>query len=362
MSKTLKILAVVVIISVISISLFYLYRFRPVRVKHHHPLIAIYPTHVNGHDPVNNTEQFLLDLDLVKSLGFEGVRLHQKDYEEYGYGRVADDLNDRDLKFVMVLHSWDDSQFPQNENYVNQTIAYFTNIAEQLKNKCNLLWYALDYPYDWKRPSTQLDDPNYSFQLQRIINAIWNTDWHHSTYLVSGMIEATNRTPLTDFDHVDGFGIMPYSREGLVDKIDVERIQWIDKYKATRKKVYIAEWGVQTIENSPNRTYDYGLATNESMKVKMIREFIDYICDWDIYWDYFGSHDFPPENSDWGIVYNNNILKPSGEAMREVLRLACAELSQFSRGPDGWSFATSAWIFCKRWNHFEHHRCLSWRK
>ena len=317
MSKKLKILAVVVIFAVISTVLFYFCR---VRVRRHHPLVAIYPTTVNGHDPVHNTTQFLSDLDLVKRIGFEGVRLHQKDYEKYGYGRVADDLNDRDLKFVMVLHSWDNSQFPQNESYVNQLIAYFQKIAEKLKNKCNLLWYALDYPYDWKRPSTQLDDPNYSFQLQRIINATWETDWHHPIYLVSGMIEATNRTPPTDFYHVDGFGVMPYSREGLVDKIDVERIHWVYRYKATGKKVYIAEWGVQTIEKSPYREFNYGLATNEAMKVKMIQDFVDYIYDWDIYWVYFGLHDFPPENSDWGILYNNNTLKPGGEAMKEVLR------------------------------------------
>ena len=137
------------IIAVISISLLHFHRFEVVRVRYRHPLVAIYPTAVNWHDPVNNREQFLSGLDLVKSLGFEGVRLHQEDYENYGYDRVADDLNDRDLKFVMVLHSWDNSQFPQNETYVDQLIEYFTKIAEQLKNKCNLLWYALDYPYDW---------------------------------------------------------------------------------------------------------------------------------------------------------------------------------------------------------------------
>ena len=51
----------------------------------------------------------------------------------------------------------------------------------------------------------------------------------------------------------------------------------------------------------------------------MIQEFLDYIDDLDIYWIYFGLHDFPKENSDWGIAYNNNTLKPSGETIKEFL-------------------------------------------
>lgn len=308
------VLVSVLVILFVSLAIFHYFVSIRERKRHHHPLIAIYPTAVPGHDPVSNTEQFLSDLALIKDLGFEGVRLHPKDYEIYGYGRVADDLNNLGLKFVMVVQCWNFT----DEASFNQTIAYFQNIAQQLKNKSNLLWYAVDYPYDWQRPYTQMEDPNYGIKLQRIIDAVHETDPYHEIYLISGMIDVV-ATPPMDFDYVDGFGIMPYSREGLMDKIDTERIRWIDKYRATGKEVYIAEWGVQTIENSPNRTYHYGLATNEAMKVKMIEEFIDYIYDWDIYWTYFGLHDFPLENSDWGIVYYNNTLKPSGEAIKRAL-------------------------------------------
>ena len=308
----------VIVVSVLVILLvpvaFFYYFLSPKEEGQHHPLIAIYPTAVLGHHPVHDTEQFLSDLVLVKDLGFEGVRLHPKDYEDYGYGRVADDLNDLDLKFVMVVQCWD---FVDDALF-NQTIAYFRNVAQELRNKPNLLWYALDYPYDWERPHTQMEDPNYNIQLQRMIDAIHETDPNHKIFLISGMID-TVATPPMDFAHVDGFGIMPYSRKGWVDELDTERIHWIDTYRANGKEVYIAEWGVQTIENSPNRTYHYGLASNESMKVGMIQEFLDYISDWDIYWNYFGLHDFPNENSDWGIAYNSNTLKPSGETIKELL-------------------------------------------
>jgi hypothetical protein len=284
-----------------------------------HALVALYPTAVSGHDPVDNTDQFLADLDLVKSLGFEGARLHQADYERYGYGRVADDLNDRGLKFVMVLHSWDDSRFP-NGAYVSQLISYFKSITEQLRDKSNLLWYALDYPYDWNRNNSQLQDPNYHTQLQRIIDGVNETDPNHKIYLISGMIEDAPASPPTDFDHVDGFGIMPYSKDGTVDEVNTSRIQsWLDGFKDTGKPTYIAEWGVQTMQGSPNRTYGYGLATNETMKVKMIQQFISHIHPKNIYWDYFGLYDFPNERSDWGIAYDNGTLKPSGETIQHLL-------------------------------------------
>ena len=311
-NRRIVILVSVLVLLLISIAIFY-YIF-PNGGKKHHPLIAIYPTAVPGHHPVHNTDQFLADLVLIKDLGFEGVRLHPKDYEDYGYGRVADDINSLDLEFVMVVQCWDFT----DEALFNQTIAYFRNVAQQLRSKPNLLWYAVDYPYDWQKPYTQIEDPNYDFELQRMVDAIHETDPDHKIFLISGMID-TVATPPTDFNHVDGFGIMPYSRKGWVDELDTERIHWMDKYTGTGKEVYIAEWGVQTIENSPNRTYHYGLTSNESMKVTMIQEFLEYIQDWDIYWNYFGLHDFYNENSDWGIVYDNNTLKPSGIAIKELL-------------------------------------------
>jgi hypothetical protein len=134
------------------------------------------------------------------------------------------------------------------------------------------------------------------------------------------MIEDANVITPKDFDHVDGFGIMPYSKDGTVDNVDTDRIQsWLDEYGSTCKPVYIAEWGVQTIQSSPDRAYNYGLATNETMKIKMIEQFVNYIRPMNIYWDYFGLYDFPNERSDWGIAYNNGTLKPSGEAIKHLL-------------------------------------------
>jgi hypothetical protein len=318
MKSSARTAILVLVVVILLVSLFAVIYFVLLKERHNHALVAIYPTAVPGHDPVNNAEMFLSDLDLVKSLGFEGVRLHPADYEEYGYGKVANDLDNRSLKFVMVLQGWDDAQFPQNNTYVNEVIAYFQNIAAQLKNKTNLLWYAMNYPYDWNRTSDQLNDTIYHIQLQRIIDYVKAADPDHRIFLVSGVID-TVAVPPMDFNRVDGFGIMPYSADNQTDSINATRIHWLDKYRDTGKEVYIAEWGVQTIENSPNRTYFYGQATNETMKVKIIQEFLSYIHGWGIYWDYFGLHDFPPEHSDWGIAYDNNTLKPSGENLKSAI-------------------------------------------
>ena len=130
-------------------------------VRNHH-LIAIYPTEVPGHHPVNNTEQFLADLALVKELGFEGVRLHPADYENYTCGKVADDLENLGLKFIIVI----EFNITNDTTLFNQRIDYFRNVAQQLVNKPKLLWYAFKYPYDWNKTYTQTEDPNYRIQLQ----------------------------------------------------------------------------------------------------------------------------------------------------------------------------------------------------
>jgi hypothetical protein len=309
--------SIVIIVSILVILLasaaFFHYFLSP-RKRQPHPLIAIYPSAVPGHDPVIDNEQFLSDLVLVKELGFEGVRLHPADYDGYTCGKVADDLENLCLKFVMVIEfnvTNDQAQFDRD-------VTYFRNVAQQLVNKPNILWYAINYPYNWEKPFTQTKDHNFRIQLQTVIDVIHETDPNHKIFLISDSIDAV-ATPPTDFEHVDGFGIMPYSRNGWVDELDTERIDWIDSYLATGKEVYIAEWGVQTIEESPNPKYNHSFASDESKKVEIIKEFFDYIDDWDIYWTYFGLHDFSAEFSDWGIVYNNNTLKPSGETIKELL-------------------------------------------
>lgn len=130
-----------------------------------------------------------------------------------------------------------------------------------------------------------------------MIDMIYKTDTIHKIFLISDLID-TVATPPIDFEYVDGVGIMPYARDGWIDDLDVERIKWIDTYLATGKEVYIAEWGVQTFENSPKRTRNYGLVSNEISKGKMIQEFLDCIDDWNIYWAYCSLRDFPIENSD----------------------------------------------------------------
>lgn len=279
-----------------------------------HSLISIYPTAVTGHDPEKNNEQFLADLALVKELGFEGVRLHFADYTDYGYERVADDLNNFGLKFTIAI----EYNITESNVTFNEILDYFRNVPKQLVNKPNLLWYAIEYTYDWQKPYIQIEEQKFRNQTQTMINMVHDTDPNHKIFLISDSIEAVV-TPPTDFDNVDGFGIMPYSKQGLIDQLDIERMKWIGRYFVIGKEVYIAEWGVQTLENSPNAKYQYGLASNESMKVKMIQEFCDYFDDLDIYLTYFGLHDYDFENSDWGIVYNDNSLKPSGEIFKKIL-------------------------------------------
>ena len=173
--------------------LFLLY-INPGKKGENYPLIAIYPSLVPGHYPDNNTEQFLADLSWVKELGFIGVRVHPKDYDDYGYGRVANDLENLGLKFVMVI----EFNITNDQGLFDREITYFSNVAREIVHKTNLLWYAIKYPYDWYQNEVQMDQPIYNFQLQSMINEIDKIDPDHKIFLVSGRID-TIATPPTDF-------------------------------------------------------------------------------------------------------------------------------------------------------------------
>jgi len=105
--------------------------------------------------------------------------------------------------------------------------------------------------------------------------------------------------------------------------VDYEKIDsWLNYFKSKGKKAYIDEWGVQTQGASPfwleqHGQIHHGHASNETMKCKMIENFVRYIRNWDIAWSYFALHD--TGESDWGLAYANNTLKESGRKMLEVL-------------------------------------------
>jgi len=281
------------------------------------PLIAYYPYEVSGHNPSENYTQFLADLDLIKDLGFKGIKMHN--VWNYWNANIliqaVDAIADRGLKFVCQLYYYESSEFPENTTRTDEFIAFVSDVASKLRSKDSLLWYALHYPWNWTERETYVNKVNtneYRKELQRIIDAISANDSVHPIYMVSESIEYYGGTPPYNLTDIAGFGYQPYS--DTVDDIRKEEMI-LENYRYFKEKglnVYIDEWGVQT------GLFEYGRATNETSKAEMIIEFVNYTQNWKIVWCYFGLYDLP--TVDWGIANTDNSLKLSGEAMKEALK------------------------------------------
>jgi hypothetical protein len=65
-------IVVTVLVILLASTAFFHFFLSPEKKGQNHSLIAIYPSVVPRHDPVNDTEQFISDLTLGKEIGFEG--------------------------------------------------------------------------------------------------------------------------------------------------------------------------------------------------------------------------------------------------------------------------------------------------
>jgi len=279
------------------------------------PLIAYYPYEVNGHDPSKNFTQFLADLDLIKDLGFKGIKM----YNVWNYWndsiliQAVNAITAKGLKFICQFYYQKPNEFPENTNQTDDFITFVSDVASKLRSKDSLLGYALHYPWNWTESDyvDRLNTTEYREELQRIINAINASDSVHPIYMVSESIEYYGGTPPYNLTGIAGFGYQPYSHEvnNIQETIILENYGY---FKKKGLKVYIDEWGVQT------GSLEYGNATDEMSKAEMITEFVNYTQDWKIVWCYFGLYDLL--TVDWGIANTDNSLKVSGDAMKEALK------------------------------------------
>jgi hypothetical protein len=299
------------------------------------PYVCLTPYAYNGYKSLNIT-YFEEDLDVVKNMGFCGVSLHnlQNFYYEGIIDNVMSSCLDRNLsvivyfQFVDITKSpfsrengwWSREGFPYNTTQVDAYVDYVKNVTDTVKNFNNLDKYAIYYPFNnsnrevWR---SKIQSQSYSQSLQRIIDAIRSEDTKHGIYLI---FDLWDTYPFGWYDllpknllGITGFSFMWYSN--IQDKVDVDYINMFLKYMENLHKPYfVAEWGVRT-----NGTGTHGWATDEASKCEMIKDFLYYMWHKDMVLAYFCLHDFPPEHADWGLIYDNQTLKPSGEAMKEML-------------------------------------------
>ena len=302
-------------------------RLRPLKVSPSFSAFVVYNPYVPGledHNPKEHWNQFLANLDLIKDLGFQGVKLHNVWYfwNDGILENATRAMHARNLSFIIQLQYFGSEQFPQNTTHTNAKLDAMKKIAEQLRDEDGFLWYALLYPFPASLTEKEsylknnMKDPMYKSEFQRIVNEIRSVDNNHPIYLVSDAIEYwadfynVSEAPPTDFENITGYGYMPYSR--TEDNIQWNEIvlKYYNLYKSkcsAGQNVYIDEWGVQTA--NPNS----GKASSETMKCQMIEDFTNKLWNWDIVWCYYALHN--RTDADWGLVYNNNTLQESGKYM-----------------------------------------------
>lgn len=280
--------------------------------------VVYYPYETVGHNPKTNWNQFLADVALIKSIGFQGVKLH--DVWNFWNDSLIDDALEvfraNNLSVILQLYFYEAQEFPQNDTQINAFIAYVADLAGKIKDK-PFKWYALHYPFYYPQKESyvanNITHPKYKTALQWIINNITSVDGNHPIYMVSESLEIYNASLPYDLEGVAGYGIQPYSR--ALNDIQGNYVSNLYAlYKSLGKDVYIDEWGVQT-----NPLVTHGLASSETAKADMIKNMFNWIKDWDTTICYFGLHDLARENADWGLVTYTNQLKKSGEMVKKLL-------------------------------------------
>lgn len=193
--------------------------------------VVYYPydvwNNVLDHNPRSNWMEFLNDLELIKSMGFVGVKLHGVDnfYKDNILANTLIAVNASGLKLIIQLIFWPQEQFPSNQTKLDEFVSYVANVSRIAKAFGNVHHYAQYFPWDWSNVSSYknvVTSPEYKSGLQRIVNAVREEDSRHSIYVISDMLERFGGYSPYDLDGISGVGFNPYT--GKANMIDQEYI------------------------------------------------------------------------------------------------------------------------------------------
>lgn len=296
---------------------------------------AVYPYAYNLGNPLNQTE-FEQHLNIVKDLGFDGIVVHT--FENFYYEGLADWLFDiaenhgLDVMLAIYYFNCTGVTFPvPNEAYnrmgfmLNNTelylfVDYLKNVSQIAIMHPNFKGYILFYVFEHERRDfwlEQIETVEYARRMQVLISALNDGKPLYLTAEPWGAersIEDVYEYLPKNFVGVDGFALQGYNF--VVDNIQFDLVQkQVNYWKKYFKEIHIGEFGYAHI----NKTY-HGWTSSEESKANMIREFIKKTWTWNSFVCYFGLTDFPPDNRDWGLIYNNQTYKPAAYAFKEMLK------------------------------------------
>jgi hypothetical protein len=270
--------------------------------------------------------EIVSDLMLIKGMGFDGVKVF---YEKIVDSGIVEPLlyytKEIGLKVIFATHAtywgWDvyrTIDFPNEtilSNYKRELGAICGNITSHKYD--HVLFIAVLYPIAFDHPNDEvrqkLDSAEYRNALIDIVNYVKSFGLK-----VSMDTEGNpNGFPVPFIPNTDLYGIMPFSPEW--DYLNTTYIDsWASYFKPTGKQVYMSEYGFRTWRPNASGQWDFGMASNETVKAKLVREFVNYCRKNFEVFTYVLLFD---ADGGWGLAEKDTrILRESGIAMLEALR------------------------------------------
>jgi hypothetical protein len=262
-----------------------------------------------------NMTEIISDLMLIKGMGFDGVKIFYEGVVDSGIVEPLLNYTKKiGLKVIFATHAtyWGHKyptvDFPNEtiiSNYKRELGAICRNITSH--NYDHVPFIAVLYPINQKLNSSEYRDA--------LIDIV---DYVKSFGLKVSMDTEGNPNdfPVPFIPNADLYGIMPFSPKW--DYMDTTYIEsWAAYFKPAGKQVYISEYGFRTWrapEHGP-----WAMVSNETVKAKLVREFVDYCRKNFEVFTYVLL--FDNDEGGWGLSENDaRTLRKSGIAMLEALR------------------------------------------
>lgn len=319
----MRLLKVAVLISLLLLALLILYQMKLGPPPRFHRPYVVYAPHWFANTTEceirtwDNMTHINADLDLVKEMGFYGIKLFNIEpihWEGPGPGRVMLACEDRGLRVTIALRVWRQEQFPENKTAIGQFKDFLSEAIPLVRNSSALVAYIVHYPVNytdiWAYGQKWFHTTEYKRSLEEIIGHLYSLDPSHPIWM-SLEFDPEFNAPL-DLCDVEAYGIQPYSwhTPSCYDKHKTRK--YLQYFEQRGLQHFIDEYGVQT-----NNASLSGYAYNETVKARVVKAFIYDVFGKGYTSAYFAL--FDTSQADWGLAFDNRTLKESGLQVKDIL-------------------------------------------
>jgi len=319
--KTVLFFLALLVLAIASICIWDHFRYLRCTLADHKPFVVYTPhwfANVSECIERTNISAIEKDLDLVKSLGFCGIKLFCIEGIEWsgpGIKEVLDACEKKGLNVTLPFRIWRPYQFPENATAIEEFTRFLEMVIPKVRNSTALVAYIIHYPINFTDKAAYAEkwfsNETYKNKLEEITNQTHFLDPAHPIWMALEFEPHLN--PPLDLEHVEAYGVEPYSWY-TPDKYDPDKVRlFLAYFEEKNMQVFIDEYGVQT--NNPELIV--GHAPSETIKAEKIRDFILDVCNKGYVWAYFSL--FDTSQADWGLAYDNGTLKESGRIVQDLL-------------------------------------------